>query len=32
MVESDLIHGAKIADPARYCKDVVIPAHLNLTF
>ncbi len=26
------IDGAKIADPAHYYKDVVIPADMNLTF
>ncbi|MBZ0105977.1 MAG: DsrE/DsrF/DrsH-like family protein [Sulfuricella denitrificans] len=28
----DLVDGVKIADPARYYKDVVIPADMNLTF
>jgi peroxiredoxin family protein len=32
MSERDLIDGAKLADPARYYKDVVIPADMNLTF
>ncbi len=32
MSERDLIEGAKLADPARYYKDVVIPADMNLTF
>jgi peroxiredoxin family protein len=32
MSERDLIDGAKIADPAHYYKDVVIPADMNLTF
>jgi len=32
MSERDLIDGAKLADPARYYKDVVMPADMNLTF
>ena len=32
MSEHDLIEGARIADPARYYKEVVIPADMNLTF
>lgn len=32
MSERDLIDGAKIADPARYYKDVVMQADMNLTF
>jgi peroxiredoxin family protein len=32
MSERDLIEGAKLADPARYYKDVVMPADMNLTF
>jgi len=32
MSERDLIDGAKIADPVRYYKEVVIPADMNLTF
>lgn len=32
MSERDLIDGAKIADPARYYKDVVMLADMNLTF
>lgn len=32
MSERDLIDGAKLADPARYYQDVVIPADMNLTF
>lgn len=32
MSERDLIEGAKLADPARYYKEVVIPADMNLTF
>lgn len=32
MSEHDLIDGAKLADPARYYKEVVIPADMNLTF
>lgn len=32
MSERDLIEGAKLADPASYYKDVVIPADMNLTF
>lgn len=32
MSERDLIDGAKLADPARYYKEVVIPADMNLTF
>ncbi len=32
MSERDLIEGVRLADPARYYKDVVIPAAMNLTF
>ncbi len=32
MSESNLIDGAKLADPARYYKDVVMRADMNLTF
>ena len=32
MAERDLVDGVKIADPARYYKEVVIPADMNLTF
>ncbi len=32
MGERDLIDGAKIADPARYYKEVVMPADMNLSF
>lgn len=32
MSERDLIEGARIADPARYYKEVVMPADMNLTF
>jgi peroxiredoxin family protein len=32
MSECDLFDGVKLADPARYYKDVVIPADMNLTF
>ncbi|NCS66127.1 MAG: hypothetical protein COS39_11190 [Hydrogenophilales bacterium CG03_land_8_20_14_0_80_62_28] len=32
MSERDLIDGAKLADPARYYQNVVIPADMNLTF
>ncbi len=32
MSERDLIDGATLADPARYYKEVVIPADMNLTF
>lgn len=32
MAERDLVDGVKIADPARYYKDVVLPADMNLTF
>ncbi|MDP1654086.1 MAG: DsrE/DsrF/DrsH-like family protein [Rhodocyclaceae bacterium] len=32
MSERDLFAGVKVADPARYYKDVVIPADMNLTF
>lgn len=32
MVPSDLIDGVKVADPAKYYKDVVIQADMNLTF
>lgn len=30
--KSDLIDGVKVADPAKYYKDTVIPADMNLTF
>ncbi|MEW6001547.1 MAG: DsrE/DsrF/DrsH-like family protein [Nitrospirota bacterium] len=32
MTPSDLIDGVKVADPARYYKEVVIQADMNLTF
>lgn len=32
MSPSDLVEGVKVADPARYYKDVVIQADMNLTF
>ena len=32
MSERDLIDGAALADPARYYKEVVFPADMNLTF
>ncbi|MDP1652409.1 MAG: DsrE/DsrF/DrsH-like family protein [Rhodocyclaceae bacterium] len=32
MSERDLISGVKLADPARYYKEIVIPADMNLTF
>ncbi len=32
MSERDLIDGAKLADPARYYKEVVMAADMNLTF
>ena len=32
MSESDLIKGARLADPARYYKEVVMRADMNLTF
>ncbi len=32
MTERDLVDGVKAADPARYYKEVVIPADMNLTF
>lgn len=32
MSESNLIDGAKLADPARYYKEVVLRADMNLTF
>lgn len=32
MAERDLVDGVKLADPAKYYKDVVIPADMNLTF
>ena len=32
MAERDLVDGVKVADPARYYKEVVIPADMNLTF
>lgn len=32
MVPSDLVEGVKVADPAKYYKEVVIQADMNLTF
>ncbi len=32
MTERDLVDGVKVADPAKYYKEVVIPANMNLTF
>ncbi|MDP2030158.1 MAG: DsrE/DsrF/DrsH-like family protein [Thiobacillus sp.] len=32
MSERDLIEGAKLAEPARYYKEVLMPADMNLTF
>ncbi|OFZ68505.1 MAG: hypothetical protein A2Z01_05010 [Betaproteobacteria bacterium RBG_16_58_11] len=32
MSERDLVDGVKVADPATYYRDVVIPADMNLTF
>ncbi len=32
MSPGDLVEGGKVADPARYYKDVVIQADMNLTF
>jgi peroxiredoxin family protein len=32
MSEQDLIKGAHLADPARYYKETLIPADMNLTF
>ncbi|MBI5188026.1 MAG: DsrE/DsrF/DrsH-like family protein [Nitrospirae bacterium] len=32
MTPSDLIEGVKVADPAKYYKEVVIQADMNLTF
>jgi len=32
MTSADLVEGVKVADPARYYKDVVIQADMNLTF
>lgn len=32
MVPSDLIDGVKVADPAKYYKEVVMQADMNLTF
>lgn len=32
MAERDLVDGVKVADPAKYYKEVVIPADMNLTF
>ncbi len=32
MSERDLVDGVKLADPAKYYKDVVMPADMNLTF
>lgn len=32
MTPSDLVDGVKVADPAKYYKDVVVQADMNLTF
>lgn len=32
MTPRDLVDGVKVADPARYYKEVVVPADMNLTF
>lgn len=32
MSERDLVDGVKLADPAKYYRDVVMPADMNLTF
>ena len=32
MTPGDLVEGVKVADPARYYKEVVAPADMNLTF
>lgn len=32
MAERDLVDGVQVADPAKYYKEVVIPADMNLTF
>ena len=32
MTPKDLVDGVKPADPAKYYKEVVIPADMNLTF
>lgn len=32
MAERDLVDGVKVADPAKYYKETVIPADMNLTF
>src|SRR3989338_5965153 len=32
MTERDLVDGVKVADPAKYYKEVGIPADMNLTF
>jgi peroxiredoxin family protein len=32
MTERDLVDGVRLADPAHYYKDVLIPADMNLTF
>ncbi len=32
MTPKDLVDGVKVADPAKYYKEVVIPADMNLTF
>lgn len=32
MTPKDLVDGVKVADPARYYKEVVTPADMNLTF
>ena len=31
MTPKDLVDGVKVADPAKYYKEVVIPADMNLT-
>ena len=32
MMPSDLIDGVRVADPAKYYKEVVVQADMNLTF
>lgn len=32
MTPRDLVDGVKVADPAKYYKEVVVPADMNLTF
>jgi peroxiredoxin family protein len=32
MTEHDLVDGVKVAEPAKYYKEIVIPADMNLTF